>query len=403
MPPRALAYVVWKFPKLSETFIVEELNALAANGIMPLIFALERPVEPVANEAAEALAAHATWPAETSRSARLRTMLGLTVRHPFRLLTCLALAVASGSRQSVRNLRWAVLVAMEIEHRRIEYLHAHFADNAGDVAYFAARLTGIPFGITAHAVDIYLGKMLCRKLRAASVRVTVCAYNVDRLVERCPSVDRKAYTIKYAGIDTARFALRRPRPPRCGRTILAVGRLTPKKGFDHLVRAVAVLRSDGVDCACWIVGSGDERPALLALVEELGVSHDIVFLGDRAPSEVIELLEKADVLAAPCTIAPWGDRDSMPVVLKEAMAMELPVVATADFGIPELIYPDAGILVPRDDFLALAGALREILSMPPEERQEMGRAGRRMIEARFRESTGVEVLIGEFRRVLGAI
>ena len=133
------------------------------------------------------------------------------------------------------------------------------------------------------------------------------------------------------------------------------------------------------------------------------MSHDIVFLGDRAPSEVMELLEKADVLAAPCTIAPWGDRDSMPVVLKEAMAMELPVVATADFGIPELIYPDAGILVPRDDFLALAGALREILSMPPEERQEMGRAGRRMIEARFRESTGVEVLIGEFRRVLGAI
>ena len=120
MPPRALAYIVWKFPKLSETFIVEELNALAANGIMPLIFALERPVEPVANEAAQALAAHATWPAETSRSARLRTMLGLTVRHPFRLLTCLALAVASGSRQSVRNLRWAVLVAMEIENRRIE-------------------------------------------------------------------------------------------------------------------------------------------------------------------------------------------------------------------------------------------------------------------------------------------
>ena len=134
--------------------------------------------------------------------------------------------------------------------------------------------------------------------------------------------------MKYAGIDADAFQLSEPRPSRRGRRILAIGRLTAKKGFDQLVRAMArlVVQSPGVECT--IVGDRRDGPELAKLVDELGLGEVVNFVGSATPDELKQLLAESDVLAAPCTAAPWGDRDSMPVVIKEAMAMELPVITT---------------------------------------------------------------------------
>jgi glycosyltransferase involved in cell wall biosynthesis len=149
-----------------------------------------------------------------------------------------------------------------------------------------------------------------------------------------------------------------------------VGRLVEKKGFRHLVEAAVELPGVRVTNA----GAGPLDGDLRALAAERGAA--VEFAGAQQPERVRDLLESAHVLAMPCVVARDGDRDSMPVVVKEALAMEVPVVATDEVGLPELVRAEWGRLVPPGDAGALAGALREVLALPVDERAAMGRAGR---------------------------
>lgn len=397
------AYVVWNFPKLSETFVVEELTSLEELGLQPLIIARDRPAGDRQNDRAAPFLRRTTWLSLTPRHRQARSVARTVLRHPWRTLVCARLGLSTRSVQVVRNLWYACLLAREVERQRLEYLHAHFADTAGDLTFFAARLAGIPYGITVHAVDIYLGHLLCRKLRDASLWVTVCRYNLDQIAARCPAVDLDAALVKYAGVDVERFRLDAPRPLRPAEQIVAVGRLTPKKGFDQLVEAMARLRDEGFDqLRCTIVGDGRSRAQLESLIDSRDLGDSVRLTGELTPAEVRAELVAADVLVSPCTIAPTGNRDSMPVVIKEAMAMELPVVATDDFGIPEMVTADAGCLFRRDDVEDLTAALRSILTASPEARAEMGRAGRRSVIERFDERAGTVALASRLRAAMGA-
>jgi glycosyltransferase involved in cell wall biosynthesis len=167
------------------------------------------------------------------------------------------------------------------------------------------------------------------------------------------------------GVDAARFVRGTPPPGR--RIVVAVGRLVEKKGFEHLAAA-----AERLDARVRIVGDGPLRERLAGTRVEL--------LGALAPEEVRAVLEAADVLAMPCVVAADGDRDAMPVVVKEALAMEVPVVASDAVGLPELVRPAWGRLVPPGDAAALAVALDELLALPAHERAAMGRAGRAFVE-----------------------
>lgn len=395
-----LAYVVLDFPKLSETFIVDELLALDNLGVRPLIFARQKPSEGVSNRRAQPLLARATWLSDRSRLAQLRAVLVMTARHPARMVQCLVIAVRTKSRWPLLNLWYSCTLAELVQQHGVQFLHAHFAGDAGELAYFASRLTGAHYGLTVHATDIYWNRFLCPKLREADLLVTVCQYNIGQMVERCPDVTPDSIRIKYAGVDAEHFQLPRPRPLRPGRQVIAVGRLHTKKGFDQLITAMATLRDEGRDIECTIVGEGEEEPKLRALIAQHALEGVVHLAGARRPDEILELLVDADVLAAPCTLAASGNRDSMPVVIKEAMAMELPVVATDDFGIPEMVTPEVGVLVPRDDPAALAVALADVLARSPEERAEMGRAGRARVLAHFHEPALVPALADAFDTVM---
>lgn len=396
------AYVVWNFPKLSETFVVEELTALDELGLHPTIIARDRPAEDRQNDRAAPFLHRTTWLSPTPRHHQAAIVARTVLRHPWRALACAQLALSTRSVQVVRNLWYACLLAHEADRQQLTYLHAHFADTAGDLVFFGARLAGIPYGITVHAVDIYLGHLLCQKLRDASLWVTVCRYNLDQLAARCPDLDLGAALVKYAGVDVDRFRLDGPRPRRRAEQIVAVGRLTPKKGFDQLVEAVARLRAEGFDrLRCTIVGEGRSRPQLESLIDRYDLRDVVRLVGELTPAEVRAELLAADLLVSPCTIAPTGNRDSMPVVIKEAMAMELPVVATDDFGIPEMVAADAGRLFRRDDVDDLTAALRSVITASPDERAEMGRAGRRSVIERFDERVGTIALAARLRAVMG--
>ncbi len=175
--------------------------------------------------------------------------------------------------------------------------------------------------------------------------------------------------------------------------VLAIGRLVEKKGFAHLIRAAALLRESALVERVVIAGEGPLGPELFALCDELGVSDFVELSGPLwGPDAVRDLLEGAEVLVVPSVIATDGDRDALPVVAYEALAMEVPVVASDLVGLPELVMPPWGLLTPPGDHVALAGAIEAMLSKPLADRVEATRLGRQFVQDRFDPRREVERL-----------
>jgi glycosyltransferase involved in cell wall biosynthesis len=182
---------------------------------------------------------------------------------------------------------------------------------------------------------------------------------------------------------------------------VAVARLIEKKGLPDLIAAAARLQRRGVEAQVRIVGDGPQREELRTLMHELGTDGSVELLGPRDPVEVHAILEAADLLVMPCVVAANGDRDTMPVVVKEALAMELPVVATDEVGLPEMVKPRWGRLVPPRSPDALADAIEEMLAMSPDTRAEMGRAGREFVLAECNLTRETERLVELVRSARG--
>jgi len=359
-----------RFPELSETFITGELQALRTQGHAVRVEATVRAPRP---NAAAGEGIEAAFVEDESTADRLRALAELVVRHPLRSLRDLAARPRWRREEPVAPLRRLAVRARRLERRGEPYVHAHFAGGAALDAMRIAALTGRRWGFTAHGYDIYATPAnLPEKLRRADLPVTVCDYCV-RDLER---VGGRPVAKVVMGVDPEAF--RRRTPHRGGRRVLAVGRLVEKKGFAHLIEAAALVTPPLERVT--IVGDGPLRDELAALIAARDLEGTVELAGPRTPEEIRAALEAADLLAMPCVVAPDGDRDSMPVVVKEALAMEVPVVASDEVGLPEIVRPEWGALAPPDDPRALAAAIEAILSRPPEERAAMGRAGRAHVE-----------------------
>jgi colanic acid/amylovoran biosynthesis glycosyltransferase len=248
----------------------------------------------------------------------------------------------------------------------------------------------VPFSFTAHAHDLFVEwNRLEEKLRAARFAVTVCEYNRRYVRERIPWAEPR---VVACGVDVDRF--RRASPYLPDGPVVAVGRLVEQKGFEHLVRAAALARGRIPEVV--VAGRGPLRTPLERLAAELDAP--VRFLGDVPHDAVRELYETASMGVLPCVVASDGNRDSMPVAVKEAMAMELPVVVTREVGLPELVDETRGLLVPPGDAEALAAALAELYGRPVPDREAMGRAGRRFVVAHCNLATETERL----REMFGA-
>jgi glycosyltransferase involved in cell wall biosynthesis len=306
---------------------------------------------------------------------QLLDLAWLIARHPLRVLTDLGARRRWRREEPVRPLRALACAARRVARHGDQHLHAHFAAGAALDALRISLLLGIPYSVTAHAYDIYLSPANLReKLERAAFATSGCEYTVRDLRAIAPAAHIHEIVM---GVDGRSFERVRPYPG--GRTVVAVGRLVEKKGFVHLIEAAALLRGSAPLETVTIVGDGPLREELAIRVRELGLDDTIELAGVATPVEVRELLQDADLLVMPCVIAGNGDRDSMPVVVKEAMAMEVPVVASDEVGLPELVRPAFGRLVPPGDPVALAGAIEELLALPAKRRAEMGAAGRAFV------------------------
>lgn len=367
-------YVLKRFPRLSETFILRELLALETAGETLLVDALLPPEDEPRHPELAGLRARVRWLPRHPHLAD-RAVAGAHLRVAARApATWLRLAGNARRAGTWRRFVQAGLVADRVRRDGVRHVHAHFATAAAEVARDAGALAGVPVTVTAHAKDVFHqdnAPLLAGRLRGVAAVVTVSEHNADHLRTVLPGVP--IHLVRNA------LALRPARAPASYGPILCVCRLVPKKGVDCLLEAFAQLGSLRPALRLELIGGGPLQEQLQAQAIRLGIGDRVDFLGPQPSSRVEEALRRCAVLALPCRIDGSGDRDGLPTVLVEALAGGTPVVTTDILGLPELVrHGHTGLLVPPDDPAALAAAIGKLLD-DPVLAAGLGAAGRELV------------------------
>ena len=397
-----IAVVVKGYPRLSETFIAQELLALEERGIPLEIWSLRHPTETQIHPMHARIRARARYLPEYLYQEPLRVLRGLvsSLRRPgIRQLLHLFWRdlLRDPTPNRGRRLGQAFVLARELGDD-IGHLHVHYLHTPASVARYAAVLTGRSWTFSAHAKDIWTTPAWEKreKLADALWGVTCTREGARHLGALAPEPARVA--LAYHGLDLSRFpAPPESRPARDGADpsepvrIVSVGRAVEKKGFDDLLRALAALPPD-LHWRFAHVGGGELMGRLKAQAAGAGIAERCAFLGSKAQPDVIALLREADLFVLPAKEAASGDRDGLPNVIMEAASQGLAIVATDFAGIPEFIRDDAeGRLVPPGDWEALSNALN-LAIREPAERARLGAAAFERLRRDFSMEGGIDLL-----------
>jgi len=404
-----IGYVLKSYPRMSETFIANEIYLLEKLGLKLRLFSILDRRDPQRHAVVDAISAPVDYLPQVTPlneapflawlrrnapkffSSHWRLIKARPVNYSCTLLAALRLAFEH--RQApwrpetgfVKEFLQAGAIAQRVlAIGTIRHLHAHFCHSATTVAMFVSRLCGLPFSFTAHAKDVYVlalnpGDLLQTKLRRAKFAVTCVRANQEHLAS-LGMKETPIYNI-YHGLDTRRFAPRADAAEESATPLLlSAGRLVEKKGFPVMIEACRMLKDRGYRFRCQIIGGpGPCAQQVASLIHELGL-EDIVALRPAVTQEELgAVYRQATLFVLPCQIADNNDRDGIPNVLVEAMASGLPVVSTRISGIPELIEHGVnGLLTPQKDARALADAVAQLLDAPVL-RRELGAAAREKV------------------------
>ncbi|WP_262270936.1 glycosyltransferase [Microvirga yunnanensis] len=405
---RRIAIVVKGYPRLSETFIAQEILALQQRGLDLEIWSLRHPTERAVHPMHKAIEARVTYLPEYLYEEPLRVLRGAVwslgqkgfapaVRAFWRDLK------RDFTANRVRRLGQAFVMAREMPED-VGHLHVHYLHTPASVVRYAALLTGRTWTFSAHAKDIWTTPDWEKREKMAEALwgVTCTAQGAGNL-RSLSRPDR--VSLVYHGLDLSRF----PSPPesRSARNgadpldpvrIVSVGRAVAKKGYGDLVQALAALPQD-LHWRFAHVGGGELLASLKRQAQEAGIADRVAFLGAKAQPDIIALLREADLFVLPSKEARSGDRDGLPNVIMEAASQGLAIVATDFAGIPEFIRNDLeGWLVPPGDWEALSNALN-LLARDPERRTSFGDAAFSRLRREFSMEGGIDVLEARLRAV----
>ena len=402
---KTIGFILKGYPRLSETFIVNEIVRLEQLGYRLHIFAMRHPGEAKVHDSVRRVRATVTYIPDyfwrfffSFISANVR----LWWNRPgiYWQAFCFAFwrSVRQRSSSTIKRFAQAAyLVQKSLPGTEVAHFHAHFSHGPTTVAYFAGWLTGMRYSFSAHAKDIYLQEhdFLREKIRRAQFVVTCTEFNRDYLA-RVGGKEAPVFCV-YHGNDLQLFKSEQTKPSNQQPVILSAGRFVPKKGFPALVQALQQVRQAGWHFHCYIIGGGPMKNELEKLVFAAGLRDCVTLLQQMSQTELLSYYRQADIFALACEVQNDGDRDGIPNVLVEAMAMGIPVVSTAISGIPELVENGvSGLLVPEKNPLALAEAIKTLL-LHPEMARHLGAAGRAKVERDFDAQRNVEK-IGELLR-----
>ncbi|WP_428696211.1 glycosyltransferase family 4 protein [Stappia sp.] len=403
-----IAVVVKGYPRLSETFIAQEMLGLERRGIAQLIVALRRPYDPFIHEVHRQISADVLYLPEYIKDdpARVARARRWAERQPtFAAARALYEADFAREHNANRQRRWgqACVLAHELPED-VTWIHTHYLHTPCSVARYAAHLSGRKWSFSAHAKDIWTSPDwdLRTKLDDAAWGVTCTRVNAEHL--KSLAADPAKVDLVYHGLDFSPFPLRETHGTGDGAAqgpvrLLSVGRAVEKKGYDDLLAALARLPK-GLDWHFEHIGGGEQGSRLKDLAEGLGLSGRITWHGAKPREDVIAAAARADLFVLASKVAKSGDRDGLPNVLMEAQAMGLCCLATNVSAIPELIRDgETGVLVPPGDPAALATALAALIG-DPARRARLGMAASSDVRARFSADPGLDLLAQRFARVL---
>jgi glycosyltransferase involved in cell wall biosynthesis len=438
-----IGYIIRSYPRLSQTFILNEILALEELGAQLHLFPITDPREPVVQAQASEVRAPVEYLDQATnhgRTAALAAHLRAALAAPIRYVKTLAYVLrhkeldegyTAGSRWQC--LRQALHLAGRLRQLRsagqpLDHLHAHFAHDPTLIALLVHKLTGVSYSFTAHARDLFQipQPALTERIAAASAVITCCAANLDYLNQSAAAPDRGKIRLIHHGVDLRGFQpVGGPHPPPPSpaaagegenplpspiamgegpgvRTesplILSVGRLVEKKGFPDLLLALGQLKQRGRRFRCAIYGEGPLHAELAATIERLDLRDEVALPGAVAQRDLIPVFQHADIFALAPFVTEDGDRDGVPNVLVEAMACGLPVVSTAVSGIPELVAHDRnGLLVTPHEPTALADALAALID-DRARRSQLGAEARRTVVDHFDLRAAARELTALFER-----
>jgi glycosyltransferase involved in cell wall biosynthesis len=411
-----IAYVLKGYPRLTDTFITSEVYRMEQQGLRLRVFVIKPCTEPVPSDLLDKIAAKPVYMPDTTSmsksslfkwlSANLKhfmpSLRRVTRKHPLGVLRAAGAAFVQAVRARkgfwawprkvyVKEFLQGVMLADMLEQAGdVTHIHGHYCHGATTVTWFASMMIKFPFSFTAHAKDIYLPSLnpaglLRRKMDAARFVITCTDANRDYL-ENLGS--KTPVHCIYHGLNAEFCNIMKEqsgtRTTKDHFRVLGVGRLIPKKGFDILVRACAILHQQRVPFEAVIVAEGGEHEKeIRRLITVNGLEKNVLLPGPMSQSQLFDEYRKASAFCLPCRVLENGDRDGIPNVLMEAMAVGVPVVSTPISGIPELIHDGVnGLMVPSEDARALADAF---LSLIHDSRlsENLSRNAQETIESRF--------------------
>lgn len=379
--PLVLAYIVDRYPSLSESFVRNEARELMKLGFELRILSLRRAREEDKKLVPLLDGENVVCLEEIYDKClgRLMAHVGLFFKTPARYLSTLAWVV-------FRRGPWRLFKAAPFFYDRVRgsgWIHGTFAWDQAGMAMVLSRLLDVPYSFTARAADIFVNpRHLDLKVRSARFIATISEFNVRYLSEKFPEAIGKIHVI-HSSHSPDRFKIER-HPPSDHVRIVSVGRLVEKKGFDFLLEAIALAkpRLDS-DVRCRIIGSGPLEEHLRSRIDELGLAGVVELAGALSPDQTLSEIANASMLVQPCVRAANGDMDGIPNVLMEAMWLGTPVISTRLSGIPELVEHEmTGLLVEPEDSRGLADAIHRI-AIDPGPGEALSRQGKDMVNSNF--------------------
>jgi colanic acid/amylovoran biosynthesis glycosyltransferase len=388
-----VAYIMSRFPKLTETFILYEMLAMEKGGVRIEVYPLLKEKTDVMHPEARRFVEKAHYQPFISLEI-LRANLYFLRKKPGTYL---------GTLWTLLNRNWgsfrffsgvlgifpkSVLFAYQMMMENVSHVHAHFASHPAAAGFIIHRLTGIPYSFTAHGSDLHRDRhMLCEKVAESAFVAAISEYNQKLILDECQGKYRDKVKVIHCGVDTQVFHARREKTPfERGEKpfmILCVGTLHEVKGQTFLLEACKKLHENGIDFTCHFVGDGPDMPALSQLASQAGLSDKVRFHGRQKQERIAELLQEADVLVAPSVPTKDGRREGIPVVLMEAMSSGVPVLTSNISGIPELVVDgQTGLLAPPGDVAAIANAITRYIQ-DPGLRKRLGLSGREKVVSEF--------------------
>lgn len=397
MRQTAIAFILKGYPRVSETFIAQEIYLLEQQGFKIEIISMRKAREPERQPIVALIKAPVTYIPEymwnefkTVAQENIKTFL----RYPDRYLFYFALAAGRSLKQwddspIKRFFQAAWIVSKKklgYKDSSIHHLHSHFAHTPTELAFYASRISGLKYSISAHAKDIYTipQQSLIERINNSELIMTCTSYNYE-FMKSLPGIKAEKIHKVYHGINLESFKPSQPHTYSKAElsNFLSVGRLVEKKGYDVIFEALSNLKKKDVPFTYDIYGAGELKKELIALRDKLHLTDQIHFHYTATHPQIIERMNKGGIFICGSKLTASGDRDGIPNTVAEAMAMELPVVATAVSGIPELIENGSdGILIPEKDPMLLTLALERLLN-ESEIARRIGIAARKKVASVF--------------------